>query len=199
MAKDANDIHREFGLDGLRQLGDRLRDEPLDDQAKPNGKAPGARARAKATTLPPPPDRPGLLLSAWLNKPIPLRDFLLGGVLCTTSRWFIFGETGIGKTLVAMQMAGAIAAGASFLKWVGQRRGRVMYLDGEMPMGTFKERMQLVADRYGSEIELYGYNRDALGDEACRRSTRIWARLGSSARLKPSSRTSSFSIPSCVS
>ena len=35
-----------------------------------------------------------------------------------------------------------------------------MYLDGEMPAETFKERMELIAQRYGSDITLYGYNRD---------------------------------------
>jgi hypothetical protein len=41
-----------------------------------------------------------------------------------------------------------------------------MYLDGELPQETFKERMQLIAQRYGTDIQLYGYNREALGDEA---------------------------------
>ena len=58
--------------------------------------------------------------------------------MCTTSRWFIFGETGIGKTLIAMEMAAAIAVAAEFLIWPGQRRVRVMHLDGELPMETFK-------------------------------------------------------------
>jgi hypothetical protein len=31
---------------------------------------------------------------------------------------------------------------------------------------TFKERIKLVADRYGEDIQYYGYNRDALGDDA---------------------------------
>jgi hypothetical protein len=54
------------------------------------------------TKLPPPPDRGRLILSAWLDRDIPPRDYLLGGVMCTTSRWFIYGETGIGKTLFSM-------------------------------------------------------------------------------------------------
>jgi hypothetical protein len=37
-----------------------------------------------------------------------------------------------------------------------------MYLDGELPAETFKERIQLVTTIYGAEIELYGYNRDVL-------------------------------------
>jgi hypothetical protein len=40
-----------------------------------------------------------------------------------------------------------------------------MYLDGELPAETFQERMRLVADRYGSDLALYGYNRDALKDD----------------------------------
>jgi hypothetical protein len=38
-----------------------------------------------------------------------------------------------------------------------------MYLDGELPVETFKERMKLVADRYGRDLQLYGYNREDLG------------------------------------
>jgi hypothetical protein len=50
------------------------------------------------SAIPPPPDRGQLLLSAWLKRDVPPRDDLLGGVMCTTPRWLIFGETGIGKT-----------------------------------------------------------------------------------------------------
>jgi hypothetical protein len=37
-----------------------------------------------------------------------------------------------------------------------------MYLDGEMPGETFKERMRLIADERGEDLTLYGYNRDDL-------------------------------------
>jgi AAA domain len=69
----------------------------------------------------------------------------------------------IGKTILGMNMAAAIAAAANFLRWVGQRRARVMYLDGELPVETFKERMQLIAARYGEDLQFYGYNRESLG------------------------------------
>jgi hypothetical protein len=93
---------------------------------------------------------------------LPLRDYLLGNVFCTTSRWLIFGDTGIGKTLFAMSMAGAMASSNPFLGWEGHRKARVLYLDGEMPAETFKERMQLIADECGSDLPLFGYNRDVL-------------------------------------
>ncbi len=76
----------------------------------------------------------------------------------------MFGETGVGKTLLTLDMAAAIASGSPMLGWAGQRATRVMYLDGELPAETFKERMQLIAGRYGRDISLYGYNRDDLGD-----------------------------------
>ena len=110
------------------------------------------------------PTRKDLLLSAWITRELPLRDYLLGNVFCTTSRWLIFGDTGVGKTLFAGDMAGAMASSSAFLNWEGCRRARVMYLDGEMPAETFKERMELIAAQFGNDLPLYGYNRDVLGD-----------------------------------
>jgi hypothetical protein len=42
-------------------------------------------------------EREDLLLRAWLKRELPLRDYLLGNVFCTTSRWLIFGDTGSAK------------------------------------------------------------------------------------------------------
>ena len=108
--------------------------------------------------------RTNLLLRSWLTRNIPPRDYLLGSVLCTTSRWLMFGETGVGKSLLAGDIGGAVASGSPFFDWGGRRRARVMYLDGEMPAQTFKERMELIAQRYGKDIPFYGYNREDLGD-----------------------------------
>ena len=122
----------------------------------------------EAEATPPPSDdddRAEFRLEAWQTLETPPRDFLLGSLLCTTSRWLLFGETGVGKSLVAADIAAAVAAGASIFDWpaTGERR-RVMYLDGEMPIETFKERAQILARRYGEHIDFYGYNRDRLGE-----------------------------------
>jgi hypothetical protein len=106
--------------------------------------------------------RPKLLLAEWLKRQIPPRDYLLGDVLCTTSRWILYGETGVGKSLLCGDIAGAVASGSALLNWGARRLARVMYIDGEMPAETFKERMQIIADRYGGDLKLYGYNRDDL-------------------------------------
>jgi hypothetical protein len=112
------------------------------------------------------PNRDHLLTKAWIRREFPPRDYLMGELLCTTSRWLLIGETGVGKTLFCLDLAGAIAAGVGFVNWDGRRRARVMYLDGEMPAETFKERKEIIAERYGEDIEVYGYNRDDLGDNA---------------------------------
>jgi len=110
----------------------------------------------------PAPDRENLRLAAWRKRQLPPRDYLLGDLLCTTSRCLLIGETGVGKTLFALDLAGAIAAGANVFGWEGRRPARVMYLDGELPAETFQERLELIAVQYGDDIDLYGYNRDVL-------------------------------------
>lgn len=111
------------------------------------------------------PSRSDITLAAWLEKDIPPRDYLLGSVMSSTSRWHLYGQTGLGKTLFCLNLAAAIAAGQPFLAWEQRPPRRVMYIDGEMPADTFKERMEQIAEVYGSELQLYGYNRDDLGDE----------------------------------
>lgn len=111
------------------------------------------------------PSRSDITLAAWLEKDIPPRDYLLGSVLSSTSRWLLYGYTGLGKTLFCLNIAAAVAAGQPFLAWEQRTtQRRVMYIDGELPNETFKERMEQIAEVYGSELQLYGYNRDDLED-----------------------------------
>ena len=39
-----------------------------------------------------------------------------------------------------------------------------MYLDGEMPSETAKERLQIIADQFGPDLRLWFYNRDVMPD-----------------------------------
>src|SRR5215831_1644929 len=79
----------------------------------------------------PPPDRSELTVEAWRRRELPPRDYLLDGVMCTTSRWIIIGDTGVGKTLLGLELGFAVAAAMPFLIWKGVRKSRVMYFDGE--------------------------------------------------------------------
>src|ERR1700722_14376032 len=86
-----------------------------------------------------------LLLASRIKRDLPPRDYLVGNLLCTTSRWLLFGRTGVGKTLFGLDLAAGVAAGRSFLNWAGSNKPRrVIYLDGELPAETFKERMELI-------------------------------------------------------
>ena len=104
-------------------------------------------------------------LAAWLKMKLPPRDYTLGKIMCTTSRWLLYGQTGLGKTLFVFNMTAAVAAGKPFLGWAGGKQRRVLYLDGEMPKETFKERMEQIAEIYEPNIPFFGLNRDKLGDE----------------------------------
>jgi hypothetical protein len=129
------------------------------------GKPPKPKPRPRKGDLPPEPNRDELIAAQWIKREFPPKDLLLGEIICTTSRLLLYGPTGIGKTLVAMMMAGSMAAAQQFLNWLGQRHARIMYLDGEMPQETYQERTRMVTDRYGEDIQLFGYNWEALGPD----------------------------------
>lgn len=81
-----------------------------------------------------------LSIEAWTQRDIPPNDKLLGDLVTTTTRAFLVGSTGLGKTLVALGMACGMAAGTGFLHWPSGRAARVLYLDGEMPEELIKSR-----------------------------------------------------------
>ena len=47
---------------------------------------------------------------------------------------------GIGKTFFGMDLAVKVASGGEFLKWEVENTAGVLYVDGEMPLGDFRER-----------------------------------------------------------
>ena len=64
-------------------------------------------------------------------------------------------------------LAGSVGSGHGSWNWEGSGKcKRVLYLEVELPQETFKERCILLARQFGADIAFYGYNRDALGDDA---------------------------------
>jgi len=76
----------------------------------------------------------------WVKRDIASPDRLLGDLVTTTTRMFLVGRTGLGKTLVGYALACGIATGQGFLHWRATRAGRVLYIDGEMPAELIKAR-----------------------------------------------------------
>lgn len=101
------------------------------------------------------PDSAGLAArlsaSSWMTRVLPPVDRLLGDFLTTTTRAFIVGRTGLGKTMLGLGAAMGVAFGTGFLHWRSERAGRVLYLDGEMPADLLIQRIKDAARRIGRE------------------------------------------------
>jgi hypothetical protein len=115
-----------------------------------------------------PADAPAFLsVSAWLERQTPPADRLLGDLITTSTRTFLVGRTGLGKTNLAMGAAVGISSGAGLLHWRSDRPGRVLYIDGEMPAELIRDRLRDAIRRAGVEVpagNLLIYARD-LEDE----------------------------------
>jgi hypothetical protein len=102
-------------------------------------------------------------LAEWLKRKLPKPDYLLGNLLCTTSRILLYAPTGLGKTMFGMGLSMAAANGNGFLHWEGIRTARVLFIDGEMPRELLQERLQSESERLGAVPE----NFTALSKEDC--------------------------------
>jgi hypothetical protein len=91
-------------------------------------------------------DKPCLSIDDWLVRDIPPLDFLLGELLCTTTRAFLIAPTGLGKTNFALALASHMASNKDFLNWSSRRPARILIIDGELPREWAK---QLIADMKG--------------------------------------------------
>jgi hypothetical protein len=91
-------------------------------------------------------------IASWLSRDIPPPDLLLGLWLSTSTRALLVGATGLGKTMLGLEIAYAVAAKVDFLHWTAQRPGKVLYVDGEMPRRQMKKRIADLVKRHGGEI-----------------------------------------------
>ena len=76
-----------------------------------------------------------LTAKALQEMEIPKRVRMLGDWLCQGDIGYIFAPRGVGKTWLAMSLPMAISQGQALGEWqAGERRARVLYVDGEMPL-----------------------------------------------------------------
>ena len=92
-----------------------------------------------------------LSAGAWLAREQPPIDRLLGDFITTTTRAFIVGRTGLGKTMLGLAAGMGMAFGTGFLHWRSPRPARVLYIDGEMPAELLIQRIRDAARRIGRE------------------------------------------------
>lgn len=108
--------------------------------------------RTSAVVLPFPKPTINETLEGWLARDIAPPTQLIGPIN-TTSKVMVIAQTGVGKTMFSLSVAGAIATGTDLAHWRVPEARRVLYLDGEMPRGLMKERLQDLADRVGQPFE----------------------------------------------
>lgn len=91
------------------------------------------------------PSLVAVCLGALLTMPIPERGFILYPVIPTQGLIMLFAPRGIGKTFVALSIAIAIASGGRVFNWLATVPRKVLYIDGEMPAISMKERLESLA------------------------------------------------------
>ena len=89
-----------------------------------------------------------------LELPMPPKQHLLVPWIPEKGLGLVYAPRGVGKTLFGLSIAYAVASGGVFLRWSAPRPRHVLYIDGEMPLGTMRER--LAAIEKGSERKVDG-------------------------------------------
>jgi hypothetical protein len=92
----------------------------------------------------PPPAFPTALVlpvSTFNKLELPQREEMIEGLLLTQTLILLYAQRGLGKTMVALQMAVSLAQGKPFLVWAVPRARRVLFVDGEMAGSELQERL----------------------------------------------------------
>jgi RecA-family ATPase len=143
MAKDANDVHRESGIAGLRELGDSLLDV---DFKEPSQKAKGNGLDAAAQE---PPKFPLIICPAdWESLPVPPRKWIVPDYIPHKTVTLLSGDGSIGKSLLALQFA---VARAIAQEWIGllPEPGRTLILSAEDDADEMHRRFEDIRKFYG--------------------------------------------------
>jgi putative DNA primase/helicase len=93
-----------------------------------------------------------LTLPEFLSLDLPPRGLILAPWLPTKGLAMLHAIRGIGKTLLALSTAYAVAIGGSLLGWQVPRPRRVVYIDGEMPAATMQRRLAAIKAAFGAEL-----------------------------------------------
>jgi hypothetical protein len=142
--KDANDILRAHGANGLRLAYDNaVTNGP---QTLPTASAHPALTNGSSSTALCP-----IGLEDFLTRPFPPREMVCAPWLPVAGLAMLYAPRGVGKTHVALGLAYAVASGGRFLKWHAPKPRRVLVIDGEMPAITLQDR--LLAISQGSTLK----------------------------------------------
>ena len=107
-----------------------------------------------------------LTAAEFLSLEIPRREMIMSPWLPEKGSVMIYSRRGVGKTLLGLTSAYAIAAGAGFLGFEVERPRKVLYLDGEMPAQTMQDRLAAIIGSFPKEPPTNEHFRILLSDLA---------------------------------
>jgi putative DNA primase/helicase len=93
----------------------------------------------------------------FLNLDIAPREMLLNPILPERNLAMVYAPRGVGKSWLSLSIGMAVASGSPLLRWSAPRKRRVLYVDGEMPLVSLKERISAIAIGMGAEIPNDGF------------------------------------------
>jgi Trp operon repressor/predicted ATP-dependent serine protease len=91
--------------------------------------------------------RKSVSMSEFMQKDFPNEEPLLGAVITHGSTGMLSAQRGLGKSLLVLHIAYAVAGRKVLPPWGCGSGGVVVYLDGEMKARTLKERLRQIANR----------------------------------------------------
>jgi len=110
------------------------------------------------------PDIQPLTAAEFLKLELSPRPKIIGPWLPEKGLVMIHSLRGIGKTLLGMTSAYAIAVGADFLGFTVRKPRKVLYIDGEMPAETMQERLAAIVAGFGPQPPGDDYFRILISD-----------------------------------
>ncbi|WP_084645189.1 AAA family ATPase [Francisella uliginis] len=76
-----------------------------------------------------------------IAKDLRSKEFLLEPIIKEKDLIMVYAERGVGKTHLSTGIAWAISTGTSFLSWEANRSVNTLFIDGEMPLVSIRDRL----------------------------------------------------------
>ncbi len=137
-------VREKAELRRLANAGQAIKEAALEFDATPDG----VRANLRNAILA--PDMAGqrcltaVSAKELLSLELKPREMLLEPILPVQGLAMLYAYRGIGKTFLALGMATAIAGGTEFLRWSAPKARNVLYVDGELPAVTIRDRTAMI-------------------------------------------------------
>jgi RecA-family ATPase len=157
MKTDANDILRERGPDGLRQVFDETVandvTERLSEAPPPNGSTNHGLSSSLVNDVAIPVPLKIISAASLANAVIPAREWLVPELIPNRTVTMLSGDGGVGKSLLAMQLAVAVSAGRS--GWIGTspEPGAALYVNAEDDLDEMHRRLGEIVDGHGLALD----------------------------------------------